>query len=392
MVASLLIGKLILERRLKSLPSGKYELIGADNKLRPAEIAYLERNGDLSHAMLVLTSDLIQRALKSSAAQSLPPTTQYEQKMWSLTKTSITDWMQDKTTQYLPGSVDDLKKNPLAYARKVSTVYRFFTTTVRNFVVKVLQDPRHIRKYFSLTGIMRLIADFTSAGYQLALERELQADLLKRGLLVPEKKREAYASTMWLLSAAAALAIAALLWKFVGTPLTVGAIFAMALINAIFIRGIFFALDFLPLYSELAAVVSHLERQSWRLSVLKLALRSISILCYLVVALVFLLMTLIAGLVFHFGLHAHVLNSVVIYICTTLGLLFAVQTAVIAWKLRIEQRSSRAAEIQLHRIKQKLAKTSPLESFTDVLQSTEYDPTFSEILAIYGIETLLILV
>jgi hypothetical protein len=38
-----------------------------------------------------------------------------------------------------------------------------------------------------------------------------------------------------------------------------------------------------------------------------------------------------------------------------------------------------------------LASTSPLDSFKEVLQTTEYVPTFSELLALYGIETLLIL-
>ena len=61
-------------------------------ELRPAEIAYLIRGGDTTHALIVLAADLMQRALKRGDDMSfLNQLTDYEKNMWTVTKKALSD-------------------------------------------------------------------------------------------------------------------------------------------------------------------------------------------------------------------------------------------------------------------------------------------------------------
>jgi hypothetical protein len=62
-----------------------------------------------------------------------------------------------------------------------------------------------------------------------------------------------------------------------------------------------------------------------------------------------------------------------------------------AWKLAGTEMPSRIADAYLRDVRHKLKNQRPLAVFKEVLLTTDYEPAFSEILAIYGIETLLLL-
>ncbi|HEY9714327.1 MAG TPA: hypothetical protein V6C72_12730 [Chroococcales cyanobacterium] len=364
----------------------------ADEELRPCEIAYLHGNGDLSKALIVLAADLVQRALKqATSSQPLPPTAHYEEKMWSLTRTSVTGYLKDKAKEYVPSSLDDLAANPVLYAQRFSRVYRFFASTVRNFIVKVVNDPRHIRKYFSLPGLARLVGDFASAGYQNTLETELKEDLVNRGLLIPEQRRHLFSLFMWIVSAASIVAVLWLVISSTATTSIAATVFGLALFAALLLRGIFLLLNAVPLYTELAALAGHVDRKSFRLTLVKTISRSILAILYGVALFAFALVTGVAFLIFQFALHAPAAALVVQYICTAAALLSCIELLKTGFDVRFDQYPTQLAEAALKDSRKRLARTSPLGSFKEVLASPDYEATFSEILALYGIELLLLL-
>ncbi len=365
------------------------QLVVDDERLRPAEIAYLSSNGDISHAMLVLGADLVQRALKAKLSDgNVPKLASYEMRMWDLAKETVSDWAQSRVDKHLPM---DIKKDPVEYVRRVSKIYNFVVHTARQFVVKVLQDPRQIRRYFKMSAIATLIADFSTAGYKAAFEEEFRNDLRARGLIVPLMRKRSYAKYYSTAAVLGALVIAALIMIFIHPWTFAIGLIGMCLISAIILRFALLLLHSIPLYSEIAEVIEHLKRQSWRLKALRILIRLITVFTYTIVLVGFLALTGIALAILTFGFHHSHLTFLAIYMLLTLTFVVPVQMYIDSWRLKLEERPSVEGQRRLALIRHELASASPLDSFKEVLQTTEYVPTFSELLALYGIETLLIL-
>ncbi len=385
-----LLARTSLNRNLARSQKASTALIVSETRLRPAEIAYLSSNGDISHALLVLGADLVQRALKAKLSEDgkVPELAPYEMRMWDLAKETIKDWALTRADKHLPM---DIKKDPIEYAKRVSKIYNFVVHTARHFVVKVLQDPRQIRRYFKMSAIATLIADFSTAGYKAAFEEEFRADMRARGLIVPLSRRQSYAKYYWITAISSVLITAATVLLFIEPWSFALGLIGMCLISAIILRFALLLLHSIPLYSEIAEVIEHLKRQSWRLRALRILIRLISVFAYGIVLVGFLALSGIALAILTFGFHHSHLIFLTIYVLLTLAFIAPVQVFIDGWRIQIEERPTTEGERQLSLVRHELATTSPLDSFKDVLQTTEYVPTFSELLALYGIETLLIL-
>lgn len=383
--------RVTLSRNLARAQNEGKSLLVEQGKLRPAEIAYLSSNGDISHALLVLGADLTQRALKTTLSENsnVPALAPYELRMWDLAKDTIKDWAITKADKHLPM---DIKKDPIEYARRVSKIYNFVVHTARHMVVKVLQDPRQIRRYFKMSAIATLIADFSTAGYKAAFEEEFKGNLLSRGLLVSSSRRRSYAKYYTVLAIAGALLTATITFIFIQPWTFALGLVSMCLTSAVLLRFALLLLHSIPLYAEIAEVIGHLKRQSWRLQMLRILIRIITALTYSVVLIGFLVLTGIALAILTFGFHHSHVIFLSIYVLLTIAFILPVQVFIDGWRLNIEERPSAEGARQLSLIRHELAATSPLDSFKEVLLTTDYVPTFSELLAIYGIETLLILV
>ena len=386
-----LLARTSLNRNLAGSQSSGTELIVKESRLRPAEIAYLSSNGDISHALLVLGADLVQRALKAKLSEhgKIPELAPYEVRMWDLAKDTIKDWALTRADKHLPM---DIKKDPIEYARRVSKIYNFVVHTARHFVVKVLQDPRQIRRYFKMSAIATLIADFSTAGYKAAFEEEFRNNLRARGLIVPLMRRKSYAKYYSIIAVSSVLVIAASVLIFIQPWSFAIGLIGMCLISAIILRFALLLLHSIPLYAEIAEVIGHLKRQSWRLQALRILIRLISALAYAIVLVGFLALSGIALAILTFGFHHSHLIFLTVYVLLTIAFLAPVQLFIDGWRLQIEERPTTEGERQLSLVRHELASTSPLDSFKEVLQTTDYVPTFSELLALYGVETLLILV
>ncbi len=356
--------------------------------LKPAEIAYLVHGGDINHAMIVLAVDLLQRAVKehgdSTFSESL---SEYEKNMFSIVTKALKDWTSDKIQSTVLGGA----RSPIQIARRIRFLYNFVRTSLAGLISDIIADPLRIKKYFSPQGVLRIIADFTASGYKHAFHSELRKDLIRRGLLVEEAARVkaskdtfVIATILFIVAFGGAIALsnnvllALLLW-------------CSTLFSAALARIMLSLRALIPLYDEIAIVVDQVKRRSFRLRLIRILLHSLNIIIWsailTVIAVTCGLTLLVVKLAFasSFSFAAYATIALLLANFASVHMLFRAQ------RLAMEERATPAARAQLAIIKNELDGRSPLDAFKTTLISAEYDPAFSRLLALYGVELLVVL-
>lgn len=387
-LAGLLVLLLLIRFNLRQLcSSGRKEQQGK-SALAPCEIAYLLRGGDVTHTLVVLAVDLLQRKLKNTLddGSTLAP---YEQNMWGIVTRSVKEWAMQKTQEtVLKGA-----KTPLQITRRVFFLYNFVRKSLKTVIGDTIQDPRKLKKYFAPSGLVRIIADFSSAGYKQAFQSELRKDLLARGLLVPEEIR-LRTGNYFFIAAVVGLALSLIPVFLISSLTTTQAIISvLASLTAAFVARLILGFrELLPLYQELALVAEKAQRSGWRFKLLKIVLNSVNVIFWLA-----LIVSILASLGIGFGLLLIIgqnatFQSLLYILSLTITYFVIFDFAFEGWKLHIEETPTIEAEKQLEQLQKTFAQSSPLEAFRLVLSSDQYDATFSQLLALYGIETLLVLI
>ncbi|HEY9717853.1 MAG TPA: hypothetical protein V6C69_10315 [Trichormus sp.] len=365
----------------------------ANERLRPAEIAYLARHGDRLQALLVLGADILQRVIKAQISDKpVPPQAEYERQALIMAKDQVSDWARNwaarKAGDLIP---PDARKDPIGFAKGISRTYAFFAVTIRSFIASTLKDPWQIRNYISLPGVARLILSISVAGYQNALEDGIRAELLERGFLLPEKQRMQISKSLGVLQAlgfATSLLVAGLcihpLWLA-----AVAVVFAMVL--AVCLHFTMAVRKLIPLYMELREIISSIGRGGFRLTIVRIALGLVTAICRIASAAAFLAVGGVIFLILHFLLHAA--NDVILMTyLLTLPLFLSLSTMMESWRFRDYDQPSAKAHAELELLRKKLAPLKVMDSIRNVLLSAEYDETFSQMLALYGVESLLMIV
>ncbi len=384
-----LLSRHFIFRKLESASGADHRPARITENLRPAEIAFLVRKGDTTHALIVLAADLMQRSLKKSDDLSfLDNLTEYEKNMWTISKKAVTNWAQKKSKKVLIGE----SSNPVAIAKRLSFLYKFVTGSLRKVVGDAISDPKKLRKYFSPQGLWRVIADFSAAGYKQAFEEELRDDLLKRGLLTEAGARSQSASLLLVTSILGFIGtavVATISFEFLHVALLV---WLGSLVSAFVLRTVLIVRQLLPFYEELYVVADQINRSSKRLRLIKIILKSIDSINWIIA----ILATVIVSCVFLAMIKLFYLEAgwslVVVYMAlaatnfATADLLFG------AIDLNLNDYPTKAARAELEALKEDLKELTPLDSFKEYLDSQEYNPRFSKLIAVYGIETLFILV
>lgn len=354
-------------------------------QLRPVEFAYIMRNGDAFHSMAVLVVDLIQRGVKSNMSTLEIPLADYELAMWEFVRKSITTWANEKKDGIL---LESFKKDPAAYVRRWSGIYAFLKKNIKPFVSTVTKDPKHLRKYFSFGGIFKLIADFTTAGYQQVFQNELKESLLSRGLIVRAQRKETAAKVMHVVGVVGIL-FAAFFSTFI---LQSFSLFLFAGFIAVFTRGVLFLKSLIPFYSDILNLFTHIERGGARLRVVQTIAVTLNNIFYGVAALTF----IIGIFCLHIFLETsgHAINTPATYICAVAmaGFLIACcEILLTGMRIKSEEWQTVRGRRLAEKIRKKIRTASPFDEFKNVLQSAEYNETFSDVVGLYGIETLLFL-
>lgn len=356
--------------------------------LRPVEIGYMLRGGDTNHALLVMGVDLLQRAVKQQLGATIPEPAQYELKMWSMAKDTAKDWAFKKVDAHLP---PDLKKNPVGFVKKIYDLYLFFTKSLKLVVKDIVADPRHLKRYFTVAGVMRLLADFATAGYQHAFNTELRTYLVKANLLVGEQKKKKTAQSIAAIAAISFTTIAILSYVLTLSIIHAVIICATAMLSSFILTAIFAAREFVPYITEFENLASTLSRDSWRVKLLKILARFL-----IVILSVGSFLICVALFLVSFALHnmaggnqAFELTFLTLILC--LPCVKAFLLILKSWKLSNMEVATEYGDVALADAKKRLVALSPIGSLSLVLKDESYNPVFSELMALYGVEALILL-
>lgn len=390
-----------IEARMKDeVPgnSNSTSLVPAHNQivaLRPVEIGYMLRGGDTNHALLVMGVDLLQRAAKLQLGAAIPEPAEYEKKMWSLAKDAAKEWAMKKVETHLPA---DLKKNPAVFVKKIYDIYIFCTKSLKLVVKDIIDDPRQLKRYFSAGGVMRLLTDFISAGYQNAFNNALRVYLIENNFLVKEEKRVIAARNTSLVSFSIFAAVFLFSLAMVGTAngvpqmLIAGAIIAgSAIVSSFFITAIFAVRELLPHITEFENLAKILNRDSWRLRVLQTARKAMFVALGLLALGASSLLFTCGFLWLKFFGYQNAQALTFISVILAFPCLRAFLLLLRSWKLTRTEIATTYGEAELEKAKQRLVQLRPVAALKHVLKEEDYDPVFSELMALYGIEALILL-
>jgi len=356
--------------------------------LRPVELAYLAIPSDSLHFVLVMAVDVIQRYAKSTMSGSrTPPLLDYEIKMWEITQTYFKETFNKKIEPYLP---NQLTLEPIQYVKRLSALYLSFLNLIRSFSKEVIKDPKQLRKYFSLTGVLHLVADFFAYGYQDALNNEFTLNLVEKQLLVPSRNRKRFSVIFLWCAAALGLLDISLTSSFLPPSLAVAVPLATAL-SALSICLAMYLRNLLPFYPEFAELINHIRRKDWRVSLIRTIIRLLDLISWAMVAGIFLLDMAIGGGLLKVILPSFTLAELEIMAISTITLIICFDFAARGLAIKNAQVPTMLGKKLLTQARKGISKVSPMAAFRKTLESDQYDPLLSEIVAIYGIAPLIIL-
>lgn len=388
----LIVRRLIREKALGMSPIS-LPVAGNEGELRPAELAYLVREGDMTHTMMVMALDLIQRAVKSSTAtntsENLAP---YEMAVWQRVKSQVCGWAEKKVNEVNPLAT----VNPAEVMRRLNAIKVFFTTTVGRFLQDVIRDPKRIKGYFTLSGILRVVADLTKAGYGAIIEQDMRNTLLSRGLIVEESRRTRGGSfSLAVAGVSFVLMIAACLLLQTLTESSIYATFMAACMGSFFcavvLRALLMVPQFVPFYEEISLVLSEASRSSWQVVVLRTVFGLARVIAWSFFAFTILVILGSAALVFLFALHADVTGALFALFAATTWWMAFMQLLIDAHGLMLRENKTLRGERQLEKAKRDIRHATALGTLKDVFANPDYDPTFSNLVAVYGVETIWLL-
>ncbi len=363
--------------------------------LHPAELAYLFRPGDSSHCLIVLTVDALQKAVKAQGTNApSAPALAYEREIWPSVKDYIQEWSSQKIQEVIPefGS-----KNPLTIISGVLRIRIWIWNLIKGFLSELIKDPLHIRKYFSPAVFVRLFAKLAASGVKDKLADNLRSSLLAKELLVPEKRRHQFSAYLALLALAQTIALTLVLLSL--PPAAVPALsFALTILvtlaNGFFLRVFAFLPSLLPLYDEITQVLDSVSKKGFRINVLRAVLKLGRLLYWCITGIISaLLLVLQSYLMAQFGglNSANWAMNIPIFALLSINFFIMLGVLALAYRIRMIEQITLQGESQLKQYHLNLQKTSLTNAIARAISDRNYDAELSEIVAIYGIETLILI-
>jgi hypothetical protein len=363
---------------------------------KPAELAYLLRQGDMAHTMIVIIVDLVQKAVKAGGAEAALVLEPYEEQVWLNVKGFLKQWASQKLEQHLPVK----SRNPFHWLMKLRALKTFFETTVKTVLHGIIKDPRNLRRYFSVAAVGRLALEVYASASKQGVEEQLHKSLTAKGLLIDDQRKQTLAG--FLLGLLAAMLVTALstclLFGGMSVPQAV-LICVSALVNAACLRFLYGLPAVLPFVDDFYRVVHDLPRGGFRFALLRAIFKGARLVLFLALTTIAVLLLAPEALILGGGLFptAAVTGSL-LYFETLLALITITAFMSVAIQLFIDWHAvitgacpSTTGASHLRLIKNRLGHLSPFTALSDVLSNPDYDETLSNLVALYGIETLWLL-
>lgn len=401
-VALLTALKPLLLHRIKKPDQKPEELV-------PVEVAYLSRGGDKGFALLVLLFDLVHREVKEmpdnlldsgltliNDLASTEPVSErilisgysYDAGLKAMVKKTLSDWGTKKVESIVEVNI---KKNPIGFIKRLPFLFKLLRSGLLDTIKEILKDPKKLRRYISLPGLMRLAAEIGASGYKDDLAKELASALTNRGLLIPTNERKKLAIYFVSGFVIGEIVFALILHRYMSDSWQAFWIFVFAFGGSLFVRATLFAREFIPLYRDLMDILAQTKNNNWRvrlltifLNIVNLVLGGLSIIAYVIVFALGALILYLTNTVNDFGAYL-VLTSLLLAHSTALGWLLE------AHRLYFSECPSLTGELALDKLRHTYDGRTSVNALKSMLATRQYHPEMSYLLALYGPETLLFL-
>ena len=149
--------------------------------------------------------------------------------------------------------------------------------------------------------------------------------------------------------------------------------------------------DLIPLYPEFGALLDHIERKDWRVSVIRVIFHCLRFLVWAAAVGVFMFMVVLSSVILFLLVPGFPLDFVILMATLAAALVVSFSLVTYGYTLRYEQVATSLGKQRLREARRRISKASPIRSFWEMLRSESYEAQFSEIVAIYGIAPLIIL-
>lgn len=360
--------------------------------LTAVELAYLLRKGDTGHCLAVMIVDSVQRLLKApDIVQSDDRAAQYQQQLLGTIKRYLKTKATQKTTEII-----DIRKlrTPSGLIDGLTKLKLFIVGRVRPFVKNMVRDPKHLKKYFSPAGIMRILADLYCTGIKDSLEHDLKTGLIKRGLLSSDEARTRCATRLWRIAVLSATIPVFVTWLLLWSVDVGVAIFftLAAVLNGAALNIALAVRQFMPFYDEIATVLRTVDRRDLRLFLLRVlfnSARTIIVVAFLLIAAIFL--TIESGISFQVCLPVAWLPQQVqvsLLLALSLNVFVCIKLALHATAVNNDPQPTASGSRALNHYRNSLKNLSPLQVLQETINSRGYDERLAMLVSLYGIETL----
>ena len=368
---------------------------GARRILSPTEIAYLTKEGDDGFALLVLLLDVMHRELKDKlrGGQANADTILIEgQKSYELALRkaaggSLKEWSLRK----VEGAIGSPKKDPVRFVMKLPALYKYSRRIVEETIKDLFRDPRNIKKFVSVPGLMRLAADIGATGYKVTLANELKQNLTRDGYLASDEQRNRCLGqlvTVFLLCEG--LLLLATLYT-IAVPLHAWLIFGSALFAAFVVRLVMALREFIPLYSELAQALTLVQKKNMRIKIVGTILGAMTLILNILSGIVFLVLLGLISLILCLTQTVTTFDTVLMLMAQILAQMLAFSCLIDARKLTFGEMPTRSAREAIDALKKQYKQEDTLPALKAMLSESDYGVDVSYLIALYGLESLLLI-
>jgi hypothetical protein len=391
--AILTIGSLIylLRERILS-PNGPGHEADPDRQLSPTEAAYLTKEGDGGFAFIVILFDILHREVKEKIAGGAIETfdsTQrpYEVALKKAAGGSIKEWSLRKMGAVTASG----RKDPVRFVTRLPAVYKLMRTGVEGTVREVIRDPRNIKKFISVPGLLRLAADIGATGYKTTLAHGLKEHLTEVGFLASDETRQYTIKLLLTTFALCQIILLVLILLTIPSQLHACLIYFCALFATVVVHACTGAREFIPLYSDLSRALAQVKSTNVRIAFVRIVLNLVTTLLNILSVIVFIVLFGCGSLFLYLTHTVASLSTYLMLIAQMLVQLIAFSYLVEAYKLTFGELPTKEAKQSLAVLKKKYRQEDTLPALKTMLGENDYSPDLSYLIALYGLETLFLI-
>jgi hypothetical protein len=396
--AVLTIGSAMYQLRQKLLGPGPggHDRNHPDDQARqlsPTEVAYLTKEGDAGFALIVILFDILHREMKDKIIGGEiekfdNSQRSYEVALKKAAGGSLKAWSMRKFE-----AVTDIarEKDPIKIATKLPAAYRLIRTGVDASVRDLFRDPRNIKKFITVPGLMKLAADIGATGYRVTLAEELKQQLTDDGFLATDETRHKTVQLMLATFVMSQIGLLSCLLIAEPSPWRGFLIYISGLFAAFGVAACTGAREFIPLYSDLARALAQVKGDNIRITIVRTALKTVTIFLNMLSVIVFLVLSAVSAFLLY---SSHTVTSIATYFMLVgqmLVQLIAFSYLVEAFKLHVGEMPTGRAKRSLAALQHIYQQDETLPALKTMLSESNYSPELSYLIALYGLETLFLI-